>query len=70
MLKSPLTGPGIEIPETLDMPDHIEAEHHEQAYIDACELVGPDSPEFDNLLDTLTDALAEKWYKEHDVKVP
>ena len=47
----------------LELPDHIESAIHEEAYIEACELVSPNSPEFDALLDKLTEEAIDKWYK-------
>ena len=47
MIESPLTGPSVEIPE--EVLDQLAAE----AYIEACEVVGPNSLEFESLEEQL-----------------
>ena len=46
-MQSPLTGPSVKVPE--EVLDQLSAE----AYIEACELVGPNSLEFESLEEQL-----------------
>ena len=47
MIESPLTGPSVEVPEKV--LEKLSAE----AYIEACEIVGPNSLEFESLEEKL-----------------